>query len=101
MLGQYLASYPIDYINRFIELNKQGENPEIDLMLCYFNIFQNQDLNNLVEEFYSIIDPSYYSKDINNMSMIKLEEVIMTIGTKGQIIFHYQFRYVVYIRKIE
>lgn len=95
MLGQYLASYPIDYINRFIELNKQGENPEIDLMLCCLKVFQNQDLDNLVKEFYYSIDPLYYSKNINNMSMIKLDEVMMTIGVRGQIVFHYPFRYVI------
>ena len=100
ILAQYLIRFPIDHIERFVVLddeykNRSSNTIERNSQLLELQIFQGLDLDKVVAELYSRVDPLYYHKNFQQSAKMKLKEIIIYNISSKQMLFHYSFCYVI------
>jgi len=101
VLAQYLLNFPMELIEKLMALdatygnkNRHNENTDYETMLAQFKSFQTLNLDDMIVELYSIVNPLYYSKDTSSLSKLKLQEVMIYTANSNQILFHNSFCYV-------
>ena len=99
ILGQYLIQFKSEDIDKFNELDKElketgKSNPRIKSILTELKTYQKLDLDVLIKKLYSSIEPLFVSKDLNNLSKMRLEGIMLYSLKSNQIMFHYSFCYV-------
>ena len=66
-----------------------------DSSIMQFGLFQELSLDELVQEIYSHLEPLYYSKDLQSLTKVKLQEIVICTLKAEQVLFHYSFCYVI------
>ena len=99
ILGQYLIQFKSEDIDKFNELDKElketgKSNPRIKSNLTELKTYQKLDLDVLIKKLYSSSEPLFVSKDLNNLSKMRLEGIMLYSLKSNQIMFHYSFCYV-------
>jgi len=95
VFGQYLLFFPMHIIEQVAELDNAGETQKCKTMMEQFGSFQLLNLDELVNEFYSAINPLYHSKEPRNLPKLNLQETLIFVD--NQILFHYSFCYVIVV----
>lgn len=101
VLAQFIARFNISSIEQFVMIDnlykKEGNhkrNIERESSLVKFKLFDELKFDDLLQEIYSRIEPLYFSKDLQSLTKVKLQEVIISSVKAKQILFHYSFSYV-------
>lgn len=99
--SQYLIRFPIALIEQFISIDQLYKkkpsnilNIERESMLIQFKAFQEIHLDDFIKDLRNILNPFFYYKNLDYLSKLKLQEVIISSINSEQIIFQYSFSYV-------
>eukprot|EP00830_Metopus_es_P017249 TRINITY_DN5592_c0_g1_i1.p2 TRINITY_DN5592_c0_g1~~TRINITY_DN5592_c0_g1_i1.p2 ORF type:complete len:314 (+),score=37.76 TRINITY_DN5592_c0_g1_i1:16-957(+) len=84
---------PSDKPTAILEEETKALTLQKEQILKECKMFEELNLDELVHELYTKIDPLYYCKDVNSLTKVKLEEVMLSSVSTGQELIHSSFCY--------